>query len=156
MPEDLTTADLCYSLQETLFAMLTEVTERAMAHCSSDSVILGFLLIKLPSNFPKHFKPSHYIYFIEIMQLEESVATFDCKKWWVKWPRAAEGGWDTWTIATALTMGQWLLMQACWSFSAAKKLCSPTLSSRRGLGLMKYKSSGDKIDFYKTIQFYWR
>ena len=65
LPEDLTTADLCYSLQETLFAMLTEVTERAMAHCSSDSVILGFPLIKFPTNFPKHLKPSHFIYFNE-------------------------------------------------------------------------------------------
>src|SRR3990167_8375068 len=26
--------DICYSMQETLFAMLTEVTERAMAHCN--------------------------------------------------------------------------------------------------------------------------
>ena len=36
----LTQEDLCYTLQETVFAMLTEVTERAMAHCGSDSVIL--------------------------------------------------------------------------------------------------------------------
>ena len=36
----LTQGDLCYTLQETVFAMLTEVTERAMAHCGSDSVIL--------------------------------------------------------------------------------------------------------------------
>lgn len=27
-----TAADLCYSLQETIFAMLVEITERAMAH----------------------------------------------------------------------------------------------------------------------------
>ena len=32
--------DLCYSLQETCFAMLTEVTERALAHCEKDEVIL--------------------------------------------------------------------------------------------------------------------
>ncbi|CAI2374415.1 unnamed protein product [Moneuplotes crassus] len=32
--------DLCYSLQETIFAMLVEITERAMAHCNSDSVLL--------------------------------------------------------------------------------------------------------------------
>jgi len=32
--------DLCYSLQETMFAMLVEITERAMAHCNSDSVLL--------------------------------------------------------------------------------------------------------------------
>ncbi|KAH9750199.1 putative tRNA N6-adenosine threonylcarbamoyltransferase [Citrus sinensis] len=28
-----TPTDLCYSLQETLFAMLVEITERAMSHC---------------------------------------------------------------------------------------------------------------------------
>ena len=28
-----TPADLCFSLQETVFAMLVEITERAMAHC---------------------------------------------------------------------------------------------------------------------------
>ena len=36
MPADLTINDLCFSLQETIFAMLTEVTERAMAHCNSN------------------------------------------------------------------------------------------------------------------------
>jgi N6-L-threonylcarbamoyladenine synthase len=35
IPIQLTAADLCFSLQETVFAMLTEVTERAMSHCSS-------------------------------------------------------------------------------------------------------------------------
>ncbi|SPQ98529.1 unnamed protein product (mitochondrion) [Plasmodiophora brassicae] len=35
-----TKADLCYSLQETIFAMLVEVTERAMAHCGHDSVLI--------------------------------------------------------------------------------------------------------------------
>jgi len=33
--------DLCYSLQETTFAMLTEVTERALAHVRKDEVLLG-------------------------------------------------------------------------------------------------------------------
>ncbi len=33
--------DLCYSIQETAFAMLTEVTERAMAHTSIEEVLLG-------------------------------------------------------------------------------------------------------------------
>jgi len=33
-------ADLCYSLQETVFAMLIETTERAMAHCGSNEVLL--------------------------------------------------------------------------------------------------------------------
>ncbi|MDD5253969.1 MAG: bifunctional N(6)-L-threonylcarbamoyladenine synthase/serine/threonine protein kinase [Candidatus Nanoarchaeia archaeon] len=32
--------DLCYSLQETCFAMLTEVSERALAHCNKKEVIL--------------------------------------------------------------------------------------------------------------------
>ena len=33
--------DLAYSLQETAFGMLTEVTERAMAHIGKDEVLLG-------------------------------------------------------------------------------------------------------------------
>ncbi len=33
--------DLCYSIQETTFAMLTEVTERALAHIRKDEVLLG-------------------------------------------------------------------------------------------------------------------
>jgi len=34
-------ASLCYSLQETVFSMLTEVTERAMAHTEKEEVLLG-------------------------------------------------------------------------------------------------------------------
>jgi len=33
--------DLCYSLQETVFAMLVEVSERAMAHCDKKELVLG-------------------------------------------------------------------------------------------------------------------
>eukprot|EP01104_Vermistella_antarctica_P011742 TRINITY_DN3313_c0_g1_i2.p1 TRINITY_DN3313_c0_g1~~TRINITY_DN3313_c0_g1_i2.p1 ORF type:complete len:268 (+),score=47.46 TRINITY_DN3313_c0_g1_i2:109-912(+) len=33
-----TAADLCFSLQETVFAMLVETTERAMAHCNNKEV----------------------------------------------------------------------------------------------------------------------
>lgn len=37
-----TREDLCFSFQETLFAMLLEITERAMAHCGvSDVLIVG-------------------------------------------------------------------------------------------------------------------
>lgn len=36
----ITPADLCYSLQETVFAMLVETTERAMAHTASDTVLI--------------------------------------------------------------------------------------------------------------------
>ncbi|XP_041376417.1 probable tRNA N6-adenosine threonylcarbamoyltransferase [Gigantopelta aegis] len=32
--------DLCFSLQETVFAMLIEITERAMAHCGSQEVLI--------------------------------------------------------------------------------------------------------------------
>lgn len=45
-----TSADLCFSLQETIFAMLVEITERAMAHIGSKEVLIvggvgcGFLL----------------------------------------------------------------------------------------------------------------
>ena len=33
--------DVCYSIQETTFAALTEVTERAMAHTEKKEVLLG-------------------------------------------------------------------------------------------------------------------
>lgn len=32
--------DLCFSLQETLFAMLVEITERTMAHCGQNQVLI--------------------------------------------------------------------------------------------------------------------
>lgn len=35
-----TKEDLCFSLQETVFAMLVETTERAMAHCGSNEVLV--------------------------------------------------------------------------------------------------------------------
>jgi len=35
-----TPADLCFSLQETVFAMLVEITERAMAHVGSGQVLI--------------------------------------------------------------------------------------------------------------------
>lgn len=37
---EITRADLCFSLQETLFAMLVEITERAMAHCGQKEVLI--------------------------------------------------------------------------------------------------------------------
>ena len=38
----ITPQDLCFSLQETVFAMLVEITERAMAHIGSkDALIVG-------------------------------------------------------------------------------------------------------------------
>ena len=37
---DYTKEDLCFSLQETIFCMLTEVTERALSHVGSESVIV--------------------------------------------------------------------------------------------------------------------
>ena len=39
-PTDFTPADICYSLQETIFAMLIEVTERAMAHCGINDILI--------------------------------------------------------------------------------------------------------------------
>lgn len=38
--ELVTSADLCFTMQETLFAMLVEITERAMSHAGSDSVLI--------------------------------------------------------------------------------------------------------------------
>jgi N6-L-threonylcarbamoyladenine synthase len=35
-----TIPDLCYSLQETVFAMLVETTERALSHCGSNEVLI--------------------------------------------------------------------------------------------------------------------
>jgi N6-L-threonylcarbamoyladenine synthase len=35
-----TAADLCFSLQETVFAMLVETTERAMAHTGANTVLI--------------------------------------------------------------------------------------------------------------------
>jgi len=35
-----TKEDLCFSLQETIFSMLVEITERAMSHCGSDDVLI--------------------------------------------------------------------------------------------------------------------
>jgi N6-L-threonylcarbamoyladenine synthase len=35
-----TVEDLCFSLQETVFAMLVEITERAMAHCGQRDVLV--------------------------------------------------------------------------------------------------------------------
>ena len=34
-------ADLCYSVQETIFSMLLEVSERALAHCNKNELLLG-------------------------------------------------------------------------------------------------------------------
>ncbi|KAH7096089.1 peptidase M22, glycoprotease [Auriculariales sp. MPI-PUGE-AT-0066] len=41
-PDDdiITAADLCFSLQETVYAMLVEITERAMAHIGSKEVLI--------------------------------------------------------------------------------------------------------------------
>ena len=38
---DFSKEDLCYSLQETVFAMLVEVAERALAHTGKDELLLG-------------------------------------------------------------------------------------------------------------------
>lgn len=38
--EPITAEDLCFSLQETLFSMLVEITERAMAHVQSNQVLI--------------------------------------------------------------------------------------------------------------------
>lgn len=36
----ITPQDLCFSLQETVYAMLVEITERAMAHIGSKEVLI--------------------------------------------------------------------------------------------------------------------
>lgn len=37
---DYTKQDLCYSIQETIFCMLSEVTERALSHVGSNEVLI--------------------------------------------------------------------------------------------------------------------
>jgi N6-L-threonylcarbamoyladenine synthase len=50
-----TAADLCFSLQETIFAMLVEITERAMAHIGSKEVlIVGGVGCGCPSTTIRH------------------------------------------------------------------------------------------------------
>lgn len=39
--ENVSVEDLCFSVQETVFAMLVEVAERAMAHCDKRELVLG-------------------------------------------------------------------------------------------------------------------
>ncbi|KAG7123775.1 tRNA N6-adenosine threonylcarbamoyltransferase like protein [Verticillium longisporum] len=39
-PPPFTPEDLCFTLQETVFAMLVEITERAMAHVGSSQVLI--------------------------------------------------------------------------------------------------------------------
>ena len=51
-----TAADLCFTLQEVVFAMLVEITERAMAHIGSKEVlIVGGVGCKI-SSFAFQFK----------------------------------------------------------------------------------------------------
>jgi N6-L-threonylcarbamoyladenine synthase len=38
--KECTKEDLCFSLQETIFAMLVEITERALAHCGQKEVLI--------------------------------------------------------------------------------------------------------------------
>lgn len=38
--EPITPEDLCFSLQETVYSMLVEITERAMAHVGSTQVLI--------------------------------------------------------------------------------------------------------------------
>lgn len=53
-----TPSDLCFSLQETVFAMLVEITERAMAHIGSKEVlVVGGVGCKLHA--PLNFTYSH-------------------------------------------------------------------------------------------------
>nr|NVI71643.1 putative tRNA N6-adenosine threonylcarbamoyltransferase [Cucujiformia] len=40
LKDEYTPEDLCYSLQETVFAMLVETTERALAHIGSNEVLI--------------------------------------------------------------------------------------------------------------------
>ncbi|MBS3137700.1 tRNA (adenosine(37)-N6)-threonylcarbamoyltransferase complex transferase subunit TsaD [Candidatus Woesearchaeota archaeon] len=39
--DEYTIEDLCFSVQETIFALMTEVAERALAHCDKNELLLG-------------------------------------------------------------------------------------------------------------------
>ncbi|MBI5393366.1 tRNA (adenosine(37)-N6)-threonylcarbamoyltransferase complex transferase subunit TsaD [Candidatus Woesearchaeota archaeon] len=39
--DEYTIEDLCFSVQETVFALMTEVAERALAHCDKNELLLG-------------------------------------------------------------------------------------------------------------------
>jgi len=58
--------DLCYSLQETLFAMLVEVTERALAHTGSSEVLIvggvGYVEMWLWRAFEFFFEKKHIFF----------------------------------------------------------------------------------------------
>jgi len=41
LKEGMPKEDLCYSIQETVFAMMVEASERAMAHCEKNELLLG-------------------------------------------------------------------------------------------------------------------
>ena len=59
--DTITPADLCFSLQETAFAMLVEITERAMAHIGSREVlIVGGVGCELVCNPPIRPKLSSF------------------------------------------------------------------------------------------------
>ena len=60
-PEDgediITPQDLCFSLQEHVFAMLVEITERAMAHIGSKEVlIVGGVGCECPSSLVRRHR----------------------------------------------------------------------------------------------------
>jgi N6-L-threonylcarbamoyladenine synthase/protein kinase Bud32 len=57
--------DLCYSLQETAFSMLTEVTERALAHTEKKEVLLtgGVAANKRLQSMIKAIAEEHYAKF---------------------------------------------------------------------------------------------
>lgn len=56
-PEDIITpADLCFTLQETVFAMLVEITERAMAHVGSKEVLIVGGVGSMSSTWHRHLE----------------------------------------------------------------------------------------------------
>ncbi len=75
-------ADLCFSLQETLFAMLVEITERAMAHVGSQEVMIvggvGCMHASYPfasfsshAHIAYHPRPAHFCSLVGNLRLQE-------------------------------------------------------------------------------------
>lgn len=58
---EVTPEDLCFSLQETMFAMLVEITERAMAHVESTEVLIVGGVGCMSKKENSHMKHTHAI-----------------------------------------------------------------------------------------------
>jgi N6-L-threonylcarbamoyladenine synthase len=73
-----TSADLCFSLQETVFAMLVEITERAMAHIGSKEVLIvgGVGCGQIPFLSPFSLSPHETNLFVCLLPKKKATSDF--------------------------------------------------------------------------------